>query len=123
MKKILSLCLILIMLLSLSACGLKSELAGSWKTRPQTDDGGAVIEPEADEIFMFAFREDGSGEQTMPDYGEVTVMEYSWSVDGSTLTLETGDGTFNFKIEIEENILYMTPAHDPDATFEYIRVS
>ena len=123
MKKTLSIFLVIIMLLSFSACTTASKLEGAWETRPQVDDGGAVIEPEADEVFVFTFLPDGTGSQTMPDYGEVTVMEYEWSVDGKTLTITSGDGEFNFEIKIKKNILYMTPEKSPDTTLEYIRVS
>ncbi len=122
MKKLLSLALVFIMLLSLSACGLDSKLEGSWKTRPKTDEAGAVITPEADEIFLHTFLPDGTGEQSMPEYGEVVVMEYTWSVDGKVLTMTSKDGEYNFDIKIKDNILYMTPHHSPDVTLEYIRV-
>lgn len=122
MKKILSIFLVIIMLFCLSACGMKGKLEGSWKTRPITDDGGAVIEPEADEVFVFSFLPNGTGSQTMPDYGEITVMEYTWSVDGKVLTIVSGDGEFKFDIKIKKNVLYMTPHSSPDTTLEYIKV-
>ena len=97
MKRSLCILLTLAFLLSLTACGGEPEITGIWEQEMEISVlGEGVEEPTAAaSLLRFNFREDGTGLQQhiMPDdsYPDA-VREFSWSLEGDTLTLEYAEG-------------------------------
>ncbi len=126
MKKltsIIAVCLCLIMALSLIGCGGGGNIKGSWKTRPQVDENGEVIEIPAEDVQLFEFSASGTGNMSLPEFGETVVISFNWKTSGNTLTLTAGESEVHkFKYKVKDHVLYLT-REGSDKTFEYIKVS
>lgn len=107
MKRILSLFLTTAMLLTLTACGSKDELAGTWSA-----------ELEYDGVITWTF--DGKGKCTMENsYME---QEGTYSIDGDQLTVELQSWsqpyTYTFSVEGDSLTMEENTGYGISGTFE-----
>lgn len=94
MKRFLSVALMAILLLSLTACSAETDLTGVWEQEMEISILGVEENTSAASIARFIFREDGTGtqEQIIPDrsYPDA-IREFTWQMEKETLTLDYGE--------------------------------
>ena len=92
MRKVLSLLIVFLFIFSLTACQSASEsIVGVWQT-PVTvvgDTGDQLIDTN---YILLDFREDGSGALTDMSVYEITPIEFSYTVEGNNLIVESESG-------------------------------
>ena len=120
LTRITALLLVLMFVASLCGCG-GGNIVGSWKTRPQVDENGEVIIIDDKDIMLFTFLSDGTGEQSLPEYGEQVVVSYTWKTKGKTLTLKSGEEVYKFRYSVKGHVLKLT-REGSDVTYEFIKV-
>ena len=113
MKKIVVLCCALMLLLT--ACGGRS-IVGSWETESETDDLGLNLSGNfIHTITRVTFAEEGNGawEIEFVESREILRREFTYTLDGNTLTLSYVDGTGQrYDVDFEGGILLLTGAEN-----------
>lgn len=111
MKRLLCCILVLFLMLSLTACGVRPDIVGVWEQEMETTILGEGIEEAVSvgSLRRFTFREDGSGlqEHIMMDgsYPDA-VREFTWQLKGDALILDYGGGhTEAFTVELNKTTL------------------
>ncbi|MBQ4105207.1 MAG: hypothetical protein IJC86_02330 [Clostridia bacterium] len=105
MKRLISVVLLILLCCTLTACGEKSEIVGTWRTY---DLGVSIDSPELPAYFTFTFHENGSGS------GPVSTLD---RLDTATFTYEDmGDGTIE-AVTDEGKSLTMKYTIDDDTMF------
>lgn len=111
MKRMLCCILVLFLMLSLTACGARSDIVGVWEQEMETTILGEGIEESVSvgSLQRFTFREDGSGlqEHIMMDgsYPDA-VREFHYHVKEDTLTLVYAEEHMEeFFVKVNKNSL------------------
>ena len=109
MKRFLSVALMIMLLLSLTACSAETDLTGVWEQEMEISILGVEENVSAASIARFIFREDGTGtqEQIIPDgsYPDA-IREFTWQLEKETLTLDYGENQMQtFAVALENGSL------------------
>lgn len=123
MKRFLSVALMAILLLSLTACSAETDLTGVWEQEMEISILGVEENVSAASIARFIFREDGTGtqEQIIPDrsYPDV-IREFTWQLEKEILTLDYGENQMQtFAVALENGSLKLESAR---GTFDLTKV-
>ena len=100
LKTLLAMSLILLICVSLTACG--KDIVGTWKVKTMSSQGVTVDLAEMGGSMSFEFKKDGTGTAKENMYGDgetTTSLTYSTSGDKITITLDGETQTFNYKLD------------------------
>ena len=112
-KRIAAALLVLIMALTLTACG-KPDLEGKWVATGGSLIDGLLTELEITSMeevgleFTYEFFNDGVLKTSVSVLGSTEYAEGIWKVDGNTLTVEFEDGPNDFEFDLSGDKLTIT---------------
>ena len=108
MKRIVLLLLVLILL---TGCGGKGSIIGNWETESAEEMGLDISGGFIDTITRLTFLEEGIGawEIEMVESREILRREFTYILEGDTLTILYPDATAQeFQVDFEKGILLLT---------------
>ncbi len=92
MKKALAILFVFLLVMSFAACkGLSDSIVGAWQT-PVTVVGDAGDQLFDTNYIILEFREDNTGALTDMSVDVVTPIEFTYSIEGNNLTVESESG-------------------------------
>ncbi len=114
MKKILSVILALIFVLSLASCAMKTTydtpaegIVGVWKYSPNEElrdyITDAITDPGVFVDLFYEFYADGTGKTYLST--DDKVMEFTYIYDGEVLTITNSDGSFDTPAKLDGDVL------------------
>ena len=118
MKRILAVALVMLMAMSFAACNKENTIVGKWKTVDNIFS--TSVDETEDTYVIIEFRADGTGVETDISYDRQKAHIFTYTTNGSWLTMTTNSGTTveEWEYYIEGDTLTITGG---EAIIEYER--
>lgn len=111
MRRYLYCVLVIVLLISLTACGKTTEITGIWEQEMEISNLGLNAQTTAASILRFIFWDDGTGtqEQIIRDGSHPDISRgFTYQLEGEKLILDYGDGQREeYSVVMDASILKM----------------